>query len=114
MELYNVTESNRTYSIEIAPSVGVVGDWEPFHHVSVLAKNKNGEVSCRKHIGDLTKSGDYEPVTFTCNEFPHTITYEIDRDPCSQGTSVSKYVYNPEQDLWQPEKVECESSSWPW
>jgi len=107
--LLRVSDENGTYLIEIVPEVGVAGDWEPFYNVSVIADNEYREVICRKPIGDLTQAGEYEPVTFTCEAFPYIITYEIDRDPCSQGTLVYKDVYDPEQDLWVEYTVDCDT-----
>lgn len=102
-----VSASNGTYSIEIVPEVTVEGDWEPFRNVSVIVKNDSGEVICQKPIGDLTRAGTYESVRFNCDAFPSVLTYEIDRDPCSQGTMVFKNVYDPEQDLWVEHATEC-------
>jgi hypothetical protein len=107
IESLNVSESNGIYTIEMTPEVGVVGDWEPFRNVSVIVQNESGTVVCRKPIDDLTKSGEYDLVTFTCGEFPHTITYEFDRDPCQGNTTVHKRVYVEETDRWTEEFVEC-------
>ena len=109
IESLNVSESNGIYTIEMTPEVGVVGDWEPFRNVSVVATNGDGEVLCRQSLGDLTEPGNHERVTLACSGFPHTITYEIEGDPCSQDTTVTKIVYDPEQEEWLPKDVECNS-----
>jgi len=109
IELHNVSRTDEQYEIVMNPEVGVGGDWEPFRNVSVVATNGDGEVLCRQSLGDLTEPGNHERVTLACSGFPHTITYEIEGDPCSQDTTVTKIVYDPEQEEWLPEDVECNS-----
>lgn len=104
----NVSETDGSYTIEVVPEVGGRGDWEPFRNVSVLVKTETGNVTCRHAIGDLTEIGEHEPVTFTCDEFPHTITYEVDRELCNDEVGVSKRVYVDERDWWTEEFVSCE------
>ncbi|WEL22834.1 hypothetical protein HBNXHr_2804 [Halorhabdus sp. BNX81] len=102
-----MAEKDEKYEVTMNAQVGVVADWEPFRNVSIIGKGENGTVICRKFLGDLTQSGDYDPVRFTCDKFPHTITYEIDRSPCSKDTTVRKMVYKEDQEDWSPEDVEC-------
>lgn len=108
LDLRNVTNTDGQYRLELNPRVSVTGNWEPFRNVSVVAKNEDAEVFCRHSIGDLTEGGRHEPLTVTCDGFPHTITYEIERDPCGPNTSVQKYVYDPEQELWVGMDIECD------
>lgn len=107
MDLRNVVEKNGGYEVTMNAQVGVGADWEPFRNVSVVGKSEDGTVVCRTFLGDLTRAGDYEPVSFTCEAFPHTITYEIDRDPCGPDTTVQKMVYDDAQNDWVPEDIEC-------
>ena len=106
-ESLNVSEADGKYSIEVVPKVGVAGDWDPFRNVTIVAKQKDGETICSQAIGNLTKSGAYEPVTFTCDQFPYEITYDIERDRCGPQTLISKYIYNPGQEYWASKNVEC-------
>jgi len=88
--------------------VGVHADWEPFRNVSVVIQNNDSEEICRHYLGDLTKAGPYDRITITCNGFPHTITYEIEGNPCGPDTSLMKYIYDPDQELWVGTRVKCE------
>jgi len=85
--------------------VGVYADYEPFRNVAVVIKNNDSEEICRHYLGDLTKVGAYDRVTITCDGFPHTITYDIEGNPCDKNTNVEKYVYDPDQEDWIPEDV---------
>lgn len=107
-ELHNVTERNGQYIIEMNPEVGVGGDWEPFRNVSVVIKSEGEKRICSHFLGDITKSGDYERLTITCDEFPHKITYEIEGDPCDPNTSVGMSVYDPQQELWVSDDISCD------
>lgn len=107
IELHSVSESDGEYTITMSPRVTVVGDWEPFRDVTVIGKIKEGTVVCRRELGDITQVGDEEPVTFTCDALPYTLTYEIAGDPCAGGTTVQKMVYVPEENDWTPRDIEC-------
>lgn len=107
IELHSVSESDGEYTINMSPRVTVVGDWEPFRDVTVIGKTKEGSVVCRRELGDITQVGDAEPVTFTCDGLPYTLTYEIAGDPCAGDTTVQKMVYVPEENDWTPRDIEC-------
>lgn len=104
----NVSKSDGSYAIEVIPEVGVGGDWEPFRNVDVVVQNEAGSPVCRHQLGELGTVGEYDPVQFSCHEFPYTISYEFDRGPCADQTSVLKRVYVPEQDWWSEELVTCD------
>jgi len=103
----NFSQSNGTYTVNITPQISNQDDWKPFRNVSIIAKNEEGDIVCREYIGDLTKQSGYEPITFFCDTFPHTITSEIERDPCGQDTNVQKMVYDSTQDDWVPQDINC-------
>jgi hypothetical protein len=103
----DVSEINSGYEIRVETEVGVSGDWEPIRNVSVVVQNEQGTVVCRRNIGTINTSGSLGETTMTCESFPHTITYEMDRDPCSESILVKKMVYQDDTDSWAPENVEC-------
>ncbi|QLH81750.1 hypothetical protein [Halosimplex pelagicum] len=105
-----VSDNDSTYEIEFEVRLSVGGDWESFKNVSAVGLDKNGTVICRQHIGEIDADyvGGDNPVTLTCDEFPHALTYEIERDPCSRGVTVNKMAYDEERDLWVEEPIECE------
>lgn len=107
-ERLNISKNNGNYTIEIVPEIGTGGDWEPFRNVEIVVENMFGETVCREPIGDLTKSGEYDAEVFTCDSFPHTITYEFDRDLCDEKTGVQKLVYNETHDVWRGELILCD------
>lgn len=108
MDLRNVSVNNGQYTIRMNPRVGVTGELEPLRNVSILVKDQNNSVVCRRKIGDLERAGRHEPINITCSSFPHTITYDFEPGPCSDDISVSKSVYDSTQDLWVPEDVKCD------
>lgn len=107
IDLLNVSERNGTYTITLRTRLGGQADNKPFRNVSVIVKNEAGEIRCRKPIGDVTEYGPSEPITFSCTEFPHTISYEIERDPCADDTSVKKMVYDSSEEDWIPSFIDC-------
>jgi len=74
----------------------------------MVVTNEAGTEICRKDLGDFTRSGEQDQVIVECDSAPYTISYEIDRDPCGPATAVFKNVYDPEQDIWREERIECE------
>ncbi|QLH81748.1 hypothetical protein [Halosimplex pelagicum] len=106
----SVNQTGSTYTIEGEIGLGVTGDWESFKNVSAVGLDENGAVICRQVIGEIDAEyvGGGNSVTLTCEQFPHALTYEIERDPCSQGVIVNKMVYDEERDLWVEEPIECE------
>jgi len=104
-----VSEANGTYRIEFVPRVGGPNE-DPFRNVSAVVLSSEGEVLCQHSLGTLSISDELEPVNFTCNDFPQTITYQIERDPCAQNTTVNKRVYNEEIDSWNEVRLSCEGT----
>jgi len=106
----SVNETESSYAIEGEIGLGVTGDWEPFRNVSAVGLDESGTVICRQPIGEIDAEyvGDGKSVTLLCDQLPHAITYEIERDPCSSGVTVNKMVYDGERDLWVEEPIECE------
>jgi len=105
IETVSVSEMNGTYTIETVPEVG--GNRTPFQNVSLIGLNEDGTEICRTSIGDLTRLGEYDPVRLRCEKIPHSITYDIERDPCGQDTNVQKMVYDSAQDDWVPQDINC-------
>ena len=103
----DVSEVESRYEIRVETEVGVSGDWEPIRNVSVVIQNEQGAVVCRQNIGTIDSSGSQGETTISCDSFPHTITYEMDRDPCSGSILVGKMVYQNDSDRWAEQTVEC-------
>jgi len=103
----NVSGVESGYEIRVETEVGVSGDWEPIRNVSVVVQNEQGAVVCRQNIGTIDSSGSQGETTISCDSFPHTITYEMDRDPCSGSILVGKMVYQNDSDHWEEQTIEC-------
>jgi len=107
MDLHFVNRTDGQFRIQFNPQIGVTGDLEPFRNVTVIIRDRNGSVTCRQSIGNLERAGDYDPMNITCESFPQTITYDFERGPCRKDTSVQKMVYNPDENDWIPQRIEC-------
>ena len=105
-----VNSNDSTHKIEFEVGLSVGGNWDSFKNVSAVGLDQDGTVICRQPIGevDLEYVNSDSSVTLTCDQLPHTITYEIDRNPCSPGVTVNKMVFDEERDLWVEEPIECE------
>ena len=103
----DVSEVESRYEIRVETEVGVSGDWEPIRNVSVVIQNEQGAVVCRQNIGTTDSSGSQGETTIVCDSFPYTITYEMNRDPCSGSILVKKMVYQNDSDRWAEQTVEC-------
>jgi len=102
----NVAEVNGTYRINITAKKSGTGD--PFRNVSVVVKNSEDEIVCQQFYADTVGMDNNPPMNFTCDQFPHIITYEFDGDECSDDISVNKLVYVPDEDVWNEERVSCD------
>jgi len=103
----NVSGVESGYEIRAETEVGVSGDWEPIRNVSVVVQNEQETVVCRQNIGTIDSSGSQGETTISCDSLPHTITYEMDRDPCSGNILVGKMVYQNDSDHWEEQTIEC-------
>jgi len=105
----SVSESNGNYIIEFVPRVGGPNE-DPFRNVSVVALDADGEILCQHSLRTLSISDEFDRVNFTCTGFPHTITYQIENNPCAQDTSIRKLVWNESEELWREERVSCDET----
>jgi len=108
VDLLNVSERNGTYTFELRHRVELQGDVEPFRNVSVVIYDENGTEICRHPVGNFTEGGVYGPVNVTCHDFPHTISYDTEQNPCRPVINVNKRVYNSDTGMWVPKDIECD------
>lgn len=106
----SVSETDSNYRVGFNVGLGVTGDWTPFENVSAVALDERGNVVGRQHIGRIDSDyvGSEKSVSIACDQFPQTITYEIERDPCSRDVTVYKMEYDADDDVWVEKAIECE------
>jgi len=108
MDLYNVSNENGSYVIDMRPRVGVEGDWEPFRNVSVIVQNEQENVICWHPIGNRSdnlilyrehlRSGngvygsnervDQQVGIHNVSQAPSAMGADVDSDPAIEHSNI--------------------------